>query len=72
MTPRMEKAVVGVLSALPALILAGVGWLQAHTEQQEKLDLADNYASYVRDQMREGEAVERSLHRCMELLREVE
>ena len=73
MTPKLEKACIVVLAATPPLIAAAAGWLQADAAEHETQKLADNYGSYIEDQMREAddrEAIERSLERCMTLLRE--
>jgi hypothetical protein len=69
----MEKALIALIAASVPLVGAAAGWLKAETEKREKLELADNYGSYVRDQMREQEqaaAMARALDRCMERLAE--
>lgn len=64
-----------LVTALSSLAAAGAGWVRADTEQREKQHLADNYSSYIKDTMQEEEdtaAMERSLQRCMGMLREAQ
>lgn len=55
----------GVAAALPALILAATGWMEAQAQKEKKLDLADNYRAYIEQQMLEGSHVEEALASCL-------
>jgi hypothetical protein len=71
-----DKAMYAAFAAaLPALVLAAAGWLQADAatkdalaQKEKKLALADNYGEYVEDRMSRDEALERALMNCMALL----
>ncbi len=55
----------GVAAALPALLLAATGWMEAQAQKEKKLDLADNYRAYIEEQMLAGSHVEESLASCL-------
>lgn len=55
----------GVLAALPPLMLAAAGWLDATAQKEAKLELADNYRQYIEEQMQEDDGLEESLASCL-------
>lgn len=57
-----------VLAALPPLLLAAAGWLEARAEKEQKFDALNSYGEYVEDRMKRDEALERALVNCMALL----
>ena len=64
-----NKGVWASLAALlPALVLAATGYMEARSQKDQKLDLADNYSEYVVDRMERDAALERALLNCMALL----
>lgn len=63
----MREAIIAILAALPSLLLAGAGWLDAQAQKAQKQDLADNYRAYIEEQMNEKS----SLESCMEDYREL-
>jgi hypothetical protein len=60
-----------VLAALPALMLAAAGWLEADAQRGKKLDLADNYRAYIEQQMTSSDELEKALRICVEGYREL-
>lgn len=49
-----RAAILAVLIALPSLMAAITGYIEARTKAMELQALADNYGDYIREVMREG------------------
>jgi hypothetical protein len=57
-----QKLIAGILSAIPAFILACTAWVQADAARKARSSeagLGDNYQSYVEDQVRRDEKLQK-------------
>lgn len=64
MTDR-QKLIAGILSAIPALLLACTAWVQADAARKARSSeagLGDNYQAYVEDRMARDEALIREIN----------
>jgi hypothetical protein len=64
-----QKLIAGILSALPALLLACTAWVQADAAKREKEAAYESYGEYVTDQLHRDEALLKALRDCQVLLK---
>ncbi len=60
-----QKLIAGILSAIPAFILACTAWVQADAARKARSSeagLGDNYQSYVEDRISRDEALEKVIN----------
>lgn len=62
---KKEAVWAGVIAALPPLILAAAGWIEARTQKEAKFDALDSYREYIEETMQEDTGMKDSLDSCL-------